>query len=491
MSILALHSGSMIAGERLINCLVEGTLIAFFISLLFRLKIFRDSATRFSIWLVALLAILVLPFIESAVPPQLGGSLSAPHLDVSAQFLVYAFAAWAAISLFGLLRICAGLLRLRALRRRARELDVSELPLAERSILQESSPRRDVRICISNEINAPTAVGFIRPAVLIPEWTLSELSAEKLRSVLLHELGHLRRWDDWTNLLQKVLRTIFFFHPAIWWIDSRLCLEREMACDDMVLAATNDARAYAECLVSLAEKSMLRRGVALAVAAVGRVRQMTLRLSRILDQNSRGRVPGVAMASISIFGVLAIAASARLPILVVLQDGGPSTSVAANTTDTVAAGAAKMQLTSAPSGQLRAHVIPAVMKVQSTSQKSAIPAGMKIQNTSQTSDVKFIKPKATPSSQGTAAVTKPRVLRASLNTTNERRNSPMVWLLMVRTVQPDVSQIPEIVLFEPLSTTILCRADSGTCTIASTEIVQFTIYRSSGAIRSGFAANVI
>src|SRR5690242_3864631 len=109
MNILALPSGPMIAGERLINCVVEGTLIALFISLLFRLKVFRDSATRFSIWLAALLAILVLPFIGSAGAAQLSGAASAPHLNVSAQFFVCAFAVWAAISLFGILRICVGL----------------------------------------------------------------------------------------------------------------------------------------------------------------------------------------------------------------------------------------------------------------------------------------------------------------------------------------------------------------------------------------------
>lgn len=472
MSILALHSSSIMAGERLINCLVEGTLIAVFISLLFRLKMFSDSATRFSIWLAALLAILVLPFIGST-GAQLSGAASAPHLNVSAQSLPCAFAGWAAISLFGILRICVGLVRLRALRRRAREIEVSELPLEARSILQDSSSRRDVRICVSNEINAPTAVGFIRPAVLMPEWTLSELSGEKLRSVLLHELGHLRRWDDWTNLLQKVLRAIFFFHPAIWWIDSRLCLEREMACDDMVLAATNDARGYAECLVSLAEKSMLRRGVALAVAAVGRVRQMTLRLGRILDQNSRGRVPGVAMASISIFGVVAIAASAHLPMLVILQEGTPATSALTDTVDAVAPLAAKMQLTSA--SQLHADVVPAVMEIRNTPQKS---------------DLKAVKPKAIRSNQR-STVPKPEVIRASLKTANSQTRSQTAWLLIVRTLQPNVSQVPEIVLSEPFSATIVYGADSATCAVTSSAVVTFTVYRSSGAIQSEFVANVI
>lgn len=474
MSILLLQSGSMIAGERLINCVVEGTLVAVFISLLFRLKIFRDSATRFAIWLVALLAILVLPFIGASASSQLSSAASALHVDVPADLVGYGLAAWALISLFGMIRISAGLLRLRGLRRRATELDLSQLPLEAQSALEGCKSQRNVRICVSNEINAPTAVGFIRPAVLMPEWVLSELSGKKLCSVLLHEIGHLRRWDDWTNLLQKVLRAIFFFHPAVWWIDSRLCLEREMACDDMVLAVTNDAQAYAECLVSLAEKSMLRRGVALAVAAVGRVRQMTLRLGRILDQNSRGRVSGVAVASLGIFGVLAIAASAHLPMLVVLQEGLPSTSVAANNGDRVAPTVGRMQLTSASDTELHANVVPAIMKIRSRAQQS---------------DFKLTKAKAVSSTQHAPVAARPKVVHTSFKTANKQTHSQTAWLLIVHTVQPDPSQIPEIELLQPFSTTIVCGADSGTCTIAST--VQFTIYRSSGAIRNGFVANVI
>lgn len=476
MSILSFHAGSMIAGERLINCVVEGTLIAIFISLLLRLKIFRDSATRFAIWLVTLLAILVLPFLGASASSQFASAASALHINLPAELLGYGLAAWALISLFGITRVFVGLLRLRGLRRRARELDVCQLPLEARSVLESCKSQRDVRICVSAEVNAPTAIGFIRPAVLMPEWVLSELSGEKLRSVLLHELGHLHRWDDWTNLLQKFLRAILFFHPAIWWIDSRLCLEREMACDDMVLATTNDAHAYAECLVSLAEKSMLRRGVALAVAAVGRVRQTSLRLGRILDQNARGRVPGVAMASLSIFGVLAIAGSAHLPMLVVLQDGSPSTSMAANEVGTIVPASAKAQLTSASPAEFHANVIPAVLKIQSASQEA---------------NAKVTQPRALRSGQPATVAAKPKVVRASLNTANRQRHSQTGWLLIVHMVQPDLSQIPEIELAQPFSMTVVCGADSGTCTVASTAVVQFTIYRSSGASHSEFVANVI
>ena len=82
---------------------------------------------------------------------------------------------------------------------------------------------------------------------------------------------------------RKILGALLFFHPAVWWIEKKLALEREMACDDLVLARTTSPRAYAECLVSLAEKSFLRRGLALAQAAVDRLRNVSLRVSQILD----------------------------------------------------------------------------------------------------------------------------------------------------------------------------------------------------------------
>ncbi|MFP5229369.1 MAG: M56 family metallopeptidase, partial [Acidobacteriota bacterium] len=85
-----------------------------------------------------------------------------------------------------------------------------------------------------------------------------------------------------TNLLQKIARALFFFHPAVWWIDARLSLEREMACDDAVLAATGNPRAYAGCLIDLLEKGCARRGWTMAQAAVARARDASVRIARIL-----------------------------------------------------------------------------------------------------------------------------------------------------------------------------------------------------------------
>src|SRR6202008_1151455 len=106
--------------------------------------------------------------------------------------------------------------------------------------LREFKSTRTATLCVSDDLRMPTAIGFVKPLVLIPSWAMKELSETELNAILLHELAHLRRWDDCTNLAQKVLRAVFFFHPAVWWVEGRLSLEREMACDDIVLAHTRN-----------------------------------------------------------------------------------------------------------------------------------------------------------------------------------------------------------------------------------------------------------
>ncbi|MBO0911444.1 MAG: M56 family metallopeptidase, partial [Acidobacteria bacterium] len=149
-----------------------------------------------------------------------------------------------------------------------------------------------------------------------PRWVLSDLSPDEQKAIVLHELAHLERWDDWTNLLQQVLKALFFFHPAVWWIDSRLALEREMACDDLVLEQTSNARVYAASLVSVAEKVVaermrMGRALELAQSALGRMREISARIMRILDNrppSRRGWTPAAAM-----IGTLAMATAGAMP----------------------------------------------------------------------------------------------------------------------------------------------------------------------------------
>ena len=136
------------------------------------------------------------------------------------------------------------------------------------------------------------------------------MPAEELKYILLHELAHLGRRDDWTNLAQKVLKALFFFLPSVWWIERKLSLDREMACDDAVLAHSGTPRGYAECLAHVAERSFLRRQIALAQAAVGRVRQLTTRVAMILDPN---RPPATQLWKPAIPVVILLAGLSALP----------------------------------------------------------------------------------------------------------------------------------------------------------------------------------
>jgi hypothetical protein len=161
----------------------------------------------------------------------------------------------------------------------------------------------------------------------LPAWALRELPPDDLNVILLHEFAHLRRWDDWTNLIQKIVRALFFFHPAVWWIENRLSVEREMACDDAVLAETANPHGYATCLVSLLEKSLAHRLAhrrwSMAQAAVDRAREASLRLARILDTNRpvATRVWKPALGMVAAFSMVCLAVLPHAPQFVAFDRG--------------------------------------------------------------------------------------------------------------------------------------------------------------------------
>jgi hypothetical protein len=197
-----------------------------------------------------------------------------------------------------------------------------------RELIARFQAEREVVIGTSPDVTVPTAVGLFKPAILLPEWALTEIPAEELKVILWHEFAHLQRRDDWTNLTQKLLRTLFFFHPAVWWIEKRLCLERELACDDVVLAKTQNPRGYAECLVSLLEKRVShqgigRRGVALAQAAIGHARQISIRLAQILDGRRAAdtRWLGPVFAVVTVFAGISLVVMPAMPKLVGFTTG--------------------------------------------------------------------------------------------------------------------------------------------------------------------------
>ena len=336
----SLHEIAQLSAARMADCLVEGTLVAAFAGLVLRIARRWNSSARFAVWFSALMAIAALPLFGFVGLERTGTSLTTlaqrPEITLPGSWALWLFVAWAGIAAVGLARVGVGLWRLRALRRSCVAVDSALLAPELRETLAHSSMTRSsttsygksrpAALCVSDRVSVPTVIGFVNPAVVIPRWLLQELSPSELQQILLHELAHLQRWDDWTNLAQKILKALLFFHPAAWWIDKHLSLEREMACDDAVVAETANPRAYAECLTHLAEKSFVRRSLALAQAALGRIRQTTLRVAQILnaDRPSAPRhswKPAVLL--VAGFAIACATGISRVPRLVGFDDSFP------------------------------------------------------------------------------------------------------------------------------------------------------------------------
>ena len=134
---------------------------------------------------------------------------------------------------------------------------------------------RPIRLLQSALVEVPTVIGWVRPVVLVPVSALAGMAPSQLEAILAHELAHVRRHDYLVNLLQTVVETLLFYHPAVWWLSRRIRIERENCCDDLAVSLCGDPYAYAQALADLEE----RRGSVFALAAsggslVGRVRRL-------------------------------------------------------------------------------------------------------------------------------------------------------------------------------------------------------------------------
>ena len=280
-----MNSIASFAFERFIACLLGGAALTAIVWLVLRLTARKSSQARFLVWFSTLVAIAILPFIslEYGAHGMGAGSAKSSLITMPSFVGVYLLLGWMLIAAINLVRVFVGVLQLRRLRSECTPADPQILGEELNQRIAALRRTRPVSILISQRIHVPTAVGFIKPAVILPAWLAQGGPREELTHIVLHELEHLRRWDDWTNLAARVLKSLLFFHPGAWWVDRQLSLEREMACDDAVLAATPHPARYARSLALVAEKSILRKQIALAQAAVARMQQLTVRVSRILS----------------------------------------------------------------------------------------------------------------------------------------------------------------------------------------------------------------
>lgn len=321
----------------LVNGLWQGPLIA--AAAWLALYVFRraNAATRYAVWSLALLAVLIVPVFTSLSRITVERSAVALHVvtaqathprsevpthtaqtqprtskvtqaRVISQWSDFAFPTlrvgvpdlvaivvvtlWTLASLAIVVRLIAALIALERLKR-------NSLPLAleYRDAMEcwgrATKGSRDVRICVSEAIEVPIAVGLFDSMILLPTHLVQLLEASEIDQITLHELGHLLRNDDWTNAIERITSALLFFNPAVWFIARQMDVEREVACDDYVLQSTGAVRPYAFCLTKMAEMTAWPHRPMPAPGVFVTRKNISIRIERLLRT---GRAIGSSIA---------------------------------------------------------------------------------------------------------------------------------------------------------------------------------------------------
>ncbi|MGB6722420.1 MAG: M56 family metallopeptidase [Terracidiphilus sp.] len=287
----AFRTFAQAAAPLAVAALWQGAAVAAGLALGLRLAPRISAAHRFLAWAAACAVLVglqldpVFAYLTQGAASGTASASAAPSVrawfPLDARWGLGLAALWIAFSLLRAADLALHSLRLRKLWK-------SATPIEDRLFSLFATPphRRPVLVCTTPELDRPSVIGFFAPRILIPDWLYARLTAEELEQVILHEAEHLRRRDDWTNLLQKLCLVLFPLNPALWWIERRLCREREMACDEGVVRVTRAPRAYAACLASLAERRIQRRAELLSLGAFERRPELVHRVHSILLRKS-------------------------------------------------------------------------------------------------------------------------------------------------------------------------------------------------------------
>jgi len=225
-----------------------------------------------------------------------------------------------------LARLCMALWGGSQLRRCAVPVDEPELLRSIQDAVGRLRMRSAPVVAFCRRISAPVVIGVFRPLILLPVAFPTGLTPDHIRVLIMHELVHIRQYDHLVIVLQRMIESVLFFHPAVWIVSRRLSLERELVCDDLVLAGGEQRIQYAQSLLKAAEVGLLGSRMAGAEspvvlgAAKDKPSRLRIRIRRLLDSSispnvclSRSAVLAIASLPIAcIFMLLAMHTESQL-----------------------------------------------------------------------------------------------------------------------------------------------------------------------------------
>jgi beta-lactamase regulating signal transducer with metallopeptidase domain len=221
---------------------------------------------------------------EAATPMAAPGAPRPGQEPASTQAYAWLVEAWFAGVIFFSLRAAGGLFWLQRLRRRDAQPVGSSVESIGLALQRKLGLDRAIRYCQSNHLEAPAVIGWFRPVVMLPLATLTGLDSQQLEAVIAHELAHIRRFDCFVNLFQVAAEAVLFYHPAMWWVNRQIRVERENCCDDIAVSVSGGATEYARALMALEER---RGSVTMALAVNGS--PLARRIARLLGLPGAGR----------------------------------------------------------------------------------------------------------------------------------------------------------------------------------------------------------
>lgn len=183
------------------------------------------------------------------------------------------------------IKLTMDLLQLRQIRRKqVLPIDSAWERHLDKLLLQLQLSRK-VKLLISEHVQVPVMIGFLKPLIILPVIMFNNLTAEQLEAILLHELAHIKRNDYLLNIFQSIVETILFFNPFIWLISKNIRIEREHCCDDLVITGKVHPLHYAKALVALEEYRLTVN--TLAMAAANNKQHLFHRIKRIMEMKTK------------------------------------------------------------------------------------------------------------------------------------------------------------------------------------------------------------
>ncbi len=245
------------------------------------------------------------PFRSSAAPVSLPPVVR--NEDRIEPFIPILVRMWMVGSALMALRLLGGIWAVGKMRRTGvRDVGGPWQSLTE-SVAARLGIRRKVVLMLSNAVEVPTTIGVLKAVVLLPASAVTRLDPAHIEALIAHELAHVSRFDYLVNIVQTVVETVLFYHPAVWWISYVVRAEREHCCDDLAVGVLGDRATYARALAGM--EGLRMTGSSLAMAAAGP--SLLRRIRRLAVSPRNVRTPVSVFVIGALLMVAAIAALAH------------------------------------------------------------------------------------------------------------------------------------------------------------------------------------